>query len=456
MSNPHHPAAPTRSGPTRSGPSRSASAWRRLVLPLGIVGLIAAQGVALRLTGVHVPPLVGVLAFGVAIVAAAFALAWAGEAAEVDISGGLAVGLLAIIAILPEYAIDLYFAFTAGSDPSQAQYAAANMTGSNRLLLGFGWPFILLVAFIAFRAARRRRTPTDPDVRATPFAITLPRDNRVELGLLLIASVLTLAIPLTGQIHVVLGVVLLALFAYYLWRVSTGESDEPELVGVAHSIGTLPTRARRTTVIAIFVLAAVIILLLAEPFATSLVEGGRSLGIDDFLLVQWLAPLASEAPEFVIAVIFALRGKARMGIGILLASKVNQWTALVGTLPIAHLIGGGGTALPMDARQVEEFTLTATQTILGVAMLLTLRFSGRWAAALFVLFAATFVFTSTEARLIVSAVYAVLALALFAIRWRTLLPTLTAPFRFGGPDKAERVEALDGDVPPVQEPEHAG
>lgn len=425
MSNPHPPTA---------------SVWRRLVLPLGIVALIAAQGVALTLTGVYVFPLIGVLSFGVAIVAAAFALAWAGEAAEVDISGGLAVGLLAIIAILPEYAIDLYFAFSAGSDPSQAPYAAANMTGSNRLLLGFGWPFILLVAFLAFLAARRRRTPADPDVQAKPFAIRLPHGNRVELGLLLVASVLTLVIPLTGQIHVVLGVLLLALFAYYLWRVSTGESDEPELVGVAHSIGTLPTRARRATVVTIFVLAAVIILLLAEPFATSLVEGGRALGIDDFLLVQWLAPLASEAPEFVIAVLFALRGKAAMGIGILLASKVNQWTALVGTLPIAHLIGGGGMALPMDARQVEEFTLTATQTILGVAMLLTLRFSGRWAVALFVLFAATFVFTSTEARLIVSAVYAVLAVALFVVRRRTLLPTITAPFRFA---KREERAALE-------------
>ncbi|WP_223694232.1 sodium:proton exchanger [Leifsonia poae] len=403
---------------------------RRLVLPLGIVGLIAAQGVALRLTGVQLPPLVGVLSFGVAIVAAAFALAWAGEAAEVDISGGLAVGLLAIVAILPEYAIDLYFAFSAGSDPSQAAYAAANMTGSNRLLLGFGWPFILLVAFMTFRAARRRRSPIDPDVQAKPFAVRLPSGNRVELGLLLVASVLTLLIPLTGQIHVVLGVVLLALFAFYLWRVSTGESDEPELVGVAQSIGTLPKTARRATVIGIFAVSAAIILLLAEPFAQSLVAGGRALGIDDFLLVQWLAPLASEAPEFVIATIFAVRGKAAMGVGILLASKVNQWTALVGTLPIAHLIGGGGFALPMDGRQVEEFVLTAAQTVLGVAILLTLRFSGRWAVALFLLFATTFVFTSTEARLVVSAVYAVVAIVLFALRWRVLGRTLAAPFRF--------------------------
>lgn len=411
---------------TRAPASRT---LRRLVIPLGIVALVVAQGVVLRLSGIQPAPLAGILMYGLAIVAAAFALAWAGEAAEVDISGGLAVGLLAIVAILPEYAIDLYFAFTAGSDPTQAQYAAANMTGSNRLLLGFGWPFILLVAYLVYRAARSRKASVDPDVRTRPFAVRLRDDNRVELGLLLIASLLTLLIPLTGQIHVLLGVVLLALFVYYLWRVSTGESEEPELVGVPQAIGTLPTVARRITVIGIFVLAAVVILLLAEPFAHSLIAGGRAAGIDDFLLVQWLAPLASEAPEFVIAIVFAARGKAAMGVGILLASKVNQWTALVGTLPIAHMIGGGGWALPMDGRQVEEFVLTATQTLLGVAMLIGLRFSGRWAAALFVLFAASFVFTSTEARLVVSGIYAVLALALFARRAALLPSTFAAPFR---------------------------
>ena len=52
-----------------------------------------------------------------------------------------------------------------------------------------------------------------------------------------------------------------------------------------------------------------------------------------------------------------------------------------------------------------------------------------WATALFVLFAATFVFPSTEARWIVSACYAALAVGLFALRARPLARTVTAPFR---------------------------
>src|SRR5438477_7078457 len=47
--------------------------------------------------------------------------------------GNLATAILAVIAVLPEYAVDLYFGWSAGHIPENARYAAANMTGSNRL-----------------------------------------------------------------------------------------------------------------------------------------------------------------------------------------------------------------------------------------------------------------------------------------------------------------------------------
>lgn len=77
------------------------------------------------------------------------------------------------------------------------------------------------------------------------------------------------------------------------------------MVGAAKLIADMPTRPRRITVVAMFVAAAAIILTAAEPFATALVDSGTSLGIDSYFLVQWLAPLASEAPELIIAVMFA-------------------------------------------------------------------------------------------------------------------------------------------------------
>ncbi len=392
----------------------------RALGPALICLAVAAPAAVLRLLGVHLPAPAGLLVFGAAVVAASFMLAWAAEAAEHDISGGLAIAILAVIVVLPEYAVDLYFAYTAGSNPAHVAYAAANMTGSNRLLLGVGWAVVVIVALAV--ASRRSGRP----VRQ----VVLEAGYRLELGFLAIASLLSLLIPVTGQIHLLLGLMLLGLFGYYLVRAARSEgSEEPDLVGPAARIGALPPRQRRFLVIGLFVLAAGSILLCAEPFANALVDSGRVLGIDQFLLVQWLGPLASEAPEMIVAVIFAVRGKAAPAIGMLISAKVNQWTLLVGSLPVAYLAGGGSTALAMDHRQVEEFLLTAAQTLLGIAALLDLRFS-RWLAwTLLALFAVQFAVPGTQGRLILAAVYAALAVGAMIHNHRLIVPTLLAPLR---------------------------
>ena len=55
------------------------------------------------------------LLFGLAIVGAAFILSWAAEVAQLDISAGLAIAVLAFIAVLPEYAVDIVFAWKGGN-----------------------------------------------------------------------------------------------------------------------------------------------------------------------------------------------------------------------------------------------------------------------------------------------------------------------------------------------------
>ena len=44
-------------------------------------------------------------------------LAWGAEVIQLDISAGLALALLALIAVLPEYAVDFVFTWKAGKDP---------------------------------------------------------------------------------------------------------------------------------------------------------------------------------------------------------------------------------------------------------------------------------------------------------------------------------------------------
>jgi cation:H+ antiporter len=396
----------------------TATLSRPLFRSLAIVGVIISPALVMRFSGIHPTPILGLITYGAAVVAASFLLAWAAEAAQIDVSGGLAVAVLGVIAVLPEYAVDLYYAYTAGHVPEYTQYAAANMTGSNRLLMGIGWPVVVLISVLVARKTTGRKVGE----------LDLDASNRVELGFLMIAGVVAFVVPATGRIHIAFGLVLLAWFGFYLFKLSRGEVEEPELVGTAAALGALPDRARRIAVCVLFIFAASVIVTCAKPFAENLIDAGTQLGIDRFLLVQWLAPLSSEAPEFIIAMIFAARGKGAIAIATLISSKVNQWTLLVGSLPVAFVLGGGGTSIQLDGRQIEEMVLTAAQTVMGVALLLGLRFR-RWAAwALLGLFIVQFPITSTEGRMLLSAVYAVVAVVALIVNRRQLVPTLLAPF----------------------------
>jgi len=184
------------------------------------------------------------------------------------------------------------------------------------------------------------------------------------------------------------------------------EVRAPELEGPAQTLGTLATFPRRAVLCALFLYSAAAICLAAEPFAEGLLAAGRQMKIDEFLLVQWLAPLASEAPEFIIATILALKGKGDVGLRVLLASKVNQWTLLVGMLPAAYGLSAGSFApMPLDPRQTGEILLTAAQSIFALAILVNLRFSLKEAVALVALFITQPFFTSLHARHIYSGIY---------------------------------------------------
>ena len=409
---------------------------RGAVGAIAIALLLGAPALALRLSGTHAGVVADTVVYGLAIVAAAFLLSWAVEAAEVDISQALAVVVIAFVAVLPEYAVDLTFAWKAGQDPEFAPYAVANMTGANRLLIGLGWAAIFLIFW--------RRTGGR--------VLRLGRSNALDVAALAAASLYSLTIPLKGTIHLVDTLVLGAIFAAYMYGVARAPGGEPHLVGPSRWLGGLPPLRRRTVTAAIFVYSAAAILASAEPFAEGLVESGTALNIDEFLLVQWLAPLASESPEFLVAGILAFRGRAAVGLAALLSSKVNQWTLLVGALPVAHGISGGTIGgLPLDARQTGEVFLTAAQSMFAVAVLVNLGLGRREAAALFGLFAFQFFVPVASVRIAITILYLALA-AIIAWRQRAAVRATAADARAVLRDPvlfAQRIEAeaADGAAP---------
>ncbi len=379
---------------------------------IGLAALSTVPALVMRLTGSHIGHGADALLFGMAILGGAFLLTWGAEVAEMDISQGLALAFLAFVAVLPEYAVDLYFAWKAASHPGYTAYATANMTGANRLLIGIAWPLIILLN--RWRTGERE--------------LVLPDSRSVELVFLSLATIYSFTIPLRGTISLLDSLVLVSIFAVYVWRTAQAESDEPNLVGPALAISRLSVGGRRSLVVFFFLFSATVILSSAEPFAEALVHLGHRQGIDEFLLVQWLAPLASEAPEVVIACILTLKGASQAGMGAMVSSKVNQWTLLVGTLPLVYSLALGKVgALHLDARQTEEILLTAAQSLFAIAVICDLRLATYEAVVLLVLFVAQLFFADPFIRYIFAYTYIALAFALMLNRRREF----AALFRHG-------------------------
>jgi len=402
--------------PSKDVGGRDARGW----FLLGGAFLVTLPAPVLRLgdvSGVFQPDLpvyVEALIFGVAIFAAATLLTWASEVAETEISAGLALVVLALIAVLPEYAVDLVFAIRAPhveqctdiaallppgcEDPHPSHLAIANMTGGNRLLVGLAWPVIFFIFYMRTKMSH----------------MTVQKSNALGILFLGAATLYSFSIPIRGHLSLIDTAVMFSLFGAYLFVASRAPpSHQREFVGPAAVIGAMSRPKRRAFVLAIFAFAAAVIFAAAEPFAGGLVDTGAKVGVDEFILVQWVAPLASESPEFILAGMLALRGRHDAGMTILISSKINQWTLLVGSLPLAFSISGGTISpLDFDSRQSEELFLTAAQSMFAVAILISLSL-GRWEAILLAgLFATQFVFTEGTIRVAYGVVYLMLALAI--------------------------------------------
>ena len=93
--------------------------------------------------------------------------------------------------------------------------------------------------------------------------------------------------------------------------------------------------------------------LAAEPFAAALVHTGLEMGVDEFLLVQWVAPLASESPEFAVA---WLREAAA---ALMLAAILRQKSLSGDSLPAAPEADCCPAAIPFFPGDAETASLCA-------------------------------------------------------------------------------------------------
>jgi cation:H+ antiporter len=361
---------------------------------IGIAVAFTVPGLLVRLTGGASPYPMQVIAYGAAVVAAAFMLAWATEAAQVDIGHGIVIAAVAFVAILPEYVVELHYAFT-----GQAQYVTANLTGASRLLLGFA------VALPAAVFLLGRRWGVAPMGR---FSLASP--HRLELAILGLASLWTLRPVSRGELSALDAAVLIALYGLYLRRVAVIGGDAPPPIGVAAQIERLPVAARRRWVGGLMAYAAAVILLTAVPFGDAVLASGTLIGIKPYLMLQWIVPIATEAPELVVAFVLLTHGRGGQSLAVLLAGAVSQYTLALGSVPLAYQAGAGVGPLPLPGRERIELLLTIGVALYTVASLIMLRLSRADSTVMLVLFMAQFLLPSVITRLVFAVIFWVIAI----------------------------------------------
>ena len=235
-------------------------------LPIIVAIIATIPGVTLRFLGYdphHVQyPVIMALITAVAIFSASFILTWACEVMQIDIPQAVAVALVALIAVLPEYAVDMYFTWMAGQDPQgkYVHYAVANMTGANRLLIGVGWSVIILIYAFKFRKK-----------------VVLESTHKTELFFLMIATLYAITIPLKGTLNLFDTVILFGIFIWYIAIIVRKPVESEELEGPAHAIASLPKQKRLIVTWGLFIIAALVIFADAELFSESIVATGTQL-----------------------------------------------------------------------------------------------------------------------------------------------------------------------------------
>jgi cation:H+ antiporter len=307
--------------------------------------------------------------------------------------------------------VEAVIAWEAGKDPEKTHLMIANLTGSLRLLVGLGWPLIYFTAAMFHR--RKYGQPLK--------AIHLDREHSVEVTGLGVPILYFFFIWFKGTLEWYDSLVLITIYLVYLFVLNKippqGEEKIEDMEAIPRWILLQPRVRRNAIITGLFAGGGVILYFVAHPFLDSMLALAVSLGISNFVFVQWVAPFLSEFPEKVSAFYWARKiTGAPMALMNMVSSNINQWTMLAAMLPLVFAASRGAvTPIVFDAHQELEILLTISQSLLGMVLLANMQFAWWEALAIFTLWGVQFVFSASDPALanpikqIVTAIYFVWA-----------------------------------------------
>lgn len=313
------------------------------------------------------------------ILVASILITWGAESAQFFVAQGFALAILAWLQTLPEFAVEAVLAWK-----QQTALLLANLTGAIRLLTGLAWPMIYITAATVHRRRTGRPLKT----------IDLHPHHSVEVIGILLPLAYAFFIWWKRSLQIYDACVLALFYAAYLGLLSKLPPQKHEgiedLATIPRRIVLAPRRIRMSVIAACFLAGGTLIYFTAEPFLGSLIALAAAISVPSFVVIQWLAPVISEFPEFASTFYFARQSEnASVALMNIASSNINQWTLLLAMLPVAFSLGRGSvSAIPFDAEQESELLLTIGQSLVGLIFLANMSFCWWEALSMFVLFAA--------------------------------------------------------------------
>jgi len=250
------------------------------------------------------------------------------------------------------------------------------------LLTGLGWPMIYATAAFAYRRKNKQ----------VMRVIEVDRVQSIQIVAVFVCLVYVAVLCFKKSLTVVDAAFLLAIYVGYLLLLrkipAEGGEDVEDLGRIPMAVVKASRPTRIFSILFLFGFGGALIFFAAEPFVGSLFAISTTLGVSQFVFIQWIAPFISEFPEQVSAFYWA-RGidKASLALMNMVSSNITQWTLLAAILPIVLSFSHGApTPIMFDAQQSREMWMTLGQSLLGILFLLEMHLVWWEAAGLFCLF----------------------------------------------------------------------
>ncbi|MCL5963048.1 MAG: hypothetical protein M1411_01590 [Candidatus Thermoplasmatota archaeon] len=329
------------------------------------------------------------------------------ELIEEHVPHGIALAILSFVEMLPELGVELSIVMMAVFDPKFIIYISSNFTGANRILIGIGWPIIFFVLCLKNRS----------------FVREVELDNVIAVYaiFLLTVNVLYFYIVFFHELNIFIGVIMIFIFLIFLYvqyRIKSNGRDYDEYMKITKKIRERGGNGMLYVLPVVLIVGGGILLYIsADPFVTELMAISSVLGISTYYFIQWVAPFITEFPELSTAALWSKNGKGSTPLAALVSSQFEQWSVMIGVIPIVYFIFDGGHSffIPLDNLQVTEVLLTVMQSLFSAVILLKMKIKQWEFIVIFVLWIADIVSVSVDSILNIGDFIHIVIIVIYAL-----------------------------------------